>query len=83
MDSDHLENAVADRIRAYEENKRPEAIELRKWEKSHFKPLIEYFRSKKSLRVLSWDEVIDPIMASDRSWATELSSFYERCRRYL
>jgi hypothetical protein len=76
---DSIRSAVSARIARYELASRPEAEEFRTWERGVFLPLLEHLDRSKRLRVLSWDECIDPLMQADETVWKELHDFYTHC----
>lgn len=83
VDPVRIRAAVHERIRAYEEGKREEAISLRAWEAEYFLPLVDLLEARGCLRVLTWESCIDAISGADGQAGKELEQFYERCLSFV
>jgi hypothetical protein len=76
---DSIRSAVSQRIAGYEVRNRPEAGELRKWERDYFHPLVDRLCTEDRLKVLCWDESLEAIAKVLPSHGADLKRFYERC----
>jgi hypothetical protein len=76
---DSIRSAVSQRIAGYEAHNRPEAGELRKWERDYFLPLVDRLCTEDRLKVLCWDESLEAIAKVLPSHGADLKRFYERC----
>ena len=79
MKVDAIKMAIRERIASYEALSRPEVAELQNWEAQYLLPLVDRLCEGRALSVLSWEDCIESIAATDAKMGAELASFYKRC----
>ncbi|AZQ67946.1 hypothetical protein EF888_12860 [Silicimonas algicola] len=76
-----VRSAVSKRIEAYESESGADSSQLDAWRERAFDPLVTRMEEEGTLRVLTWDELIDIIRDVDRTSGEVLWRFYQRCLR--
>jgi hypothetical protein len=55
---------------------------LRDWQAEWFNPLVSKMDSEQSLKCVSWEELLEQILASPTSPGPEITEFYEKCKQH-
>jgi hypothetical protein len=74
--------AVDERIGAYEKTGRNEGPALREWQRKYFLPLVARLEKEQSLKVTSWEALVETVRSVDPSRGEELEKFYRKCREF-
>jgi hypothetical protein len=76
MNAQHLDEAISQRISPYPTPTQQER--KRKWREQWVRPLIQRLQ----LQCVSWENIIERIVAEDKEFGSEFQGFYEDCLRY-
>ncbi len=82
LTADSIRLAVDERISAYEKTARNEGPALRAWQRKYFLPLVARLEKEQSLKVTSWEELVETVRSVDPSRGEELEKFYRKCREF-
>jgi hypothetical protein len=76
MDARHLDDAITQRVLLYTSEAPHE--QRREWLEQWVRPLIR----KLQLRCVSWENIVERVVAEDKGFGSEFQGFYEDCLRY-